>query len=354
MRILQIIPNLPSVSCGVGDYARLLSENLAGEHAISSQFLVPLQTGSPSHHPAPPSGYHYAASSGASLLESLETLYPDIDAVVLQFSPYGYQQRGIPFGLLKALQALLHRHPGLTLHTMFHELYATGPITTSAFWLGFLQKQIIRRLARLSHRRFTNRSLYARWIESVSPQHSSPVAAIPVFSNLGEALRPPLPSSRPAAMTLFRSGLRSEVDWEALQPHWEAAQVSQIHFIGRGNDLNPPPGFPLTVINHGHLPASQVTSLLQQTRLGYLDYYPGYLGKSGIFAAYAAHGIPTLLKKDAASTEDGLQKGMHYTLMESTAIPLPALNALSAHALTWYAPHSLHATTNLYAAALQP
>lgn len=353
MRILQIIPNVLSVSCGVGDYAHLLSEKLAQEYDINSHFLVPLPQGSPWAHSTPPSGYHYTTRTKASLLKSLESQYRDIDAILLQFSPYGYQPRGIPFGLLGALQTLLHRHPRLTLHTMFHELYATGPITSSSFWLCFLQKHIIRRLAKLSRSRFTNRSNYARWIESTVPRLPFPVATIPVFSNLGESPDLPLPSSRPATMTLFRSGLRSKVDWQALQPHLEAAQISRVHFVGGGSNLELPAEFPLPVTHHGHLPSLEIASLLQKTRLGYLDYYPGYLGKSGIFAAYTAHGVPVILKKDAASTEDGLQKGTHYTLLDDNAIPLATLNALSTHSLAWYAPHSLRATTSVYATALQ-
>jgi hypothetical protein len=71
------------------------------------------------------------------------------DHILLHYVNYGYQKRGVPFGLLSILRGMRRRHRG-TLLTVFHELYASGPPWGSAFWLQPLQVHLTKSVAHLS------------------------------------------------------------------------------------------------------------------------------------------------------------------------------------------------------------
>src|SRR6266513_2083086 len=68
----------------------------------------------------------------------LERSIQKYDHVLLHYVNYGFQKRGVPFRLLTILQALVEQHRGRMV-TIFHELYASGPPWTSAFWVRPLQ-----------------------------------------------------------------------------------------------------------------------------------------------------------------------------------------------------------------------
>jgi hypothetical protein len=83
--------------------------------------------------------------------------------------------------------------------------------------------------------------------------------------------------------------------------------------------------------------------LLSEHRYGLIDYPALQLAKSGVFAAYAAHGCVVLNTAPAAAAGDGLEPGRHYLALGSAA------GAHEAHATAaagtalhrWYAGHAL-------------
>ena len=71
-------------------------------------------------------------------------------AVVLHFSGYSYEKRGVPVWLVQGLRIWSRRAGRVPLLTIFHELYATGRPWQGAFWVSPLQKRIARSILNLS------------------------------------------------------------------------------------------------------------------------------------------------------------------------------------------------------------
>lgn len=137
--LLQIVPKVPGGIDGVGDYALTIATKLRDKFGCDTVFAT------------------FKTSSGETadgfevlwLSPVLDESSRKYDHVLLHYVNYGFQKRGIPFRLLSILRALRRQHRG-RLVTIFHELYASGPPWTSAFWLRPLQKHLAKAVARLS------------------------------------------------------------------------------------------------------------------------------------------------------------------------------------------------------------
>src|SRR4051812_21334913 len=99
--VLQIIPQLPGTFDGVGDYALNLARALSADHGLTSTFLVAGKTSATSKD-------DYAVISGLNSAESTE-LAQAHEHVILHYVNYGYQARGVPFGL-RSFVKQLRRH----------------------------------------------------------------------------------------------------------------------------------------------------------------------------------------------------------------------------------------------------
>jgi len=112
--------------------------------------------------------------------------------------------------------------------------------------------------------------------------------------------------------------------------------------------------YALPVESMGMLSKDDASELLKVSRVGYLDYFDGYLAKSGIFAAYCAHGLVPLLLHKNRSDADGLTMATHYWVTEQ----MPAETGLAAQQRTaekacqWYGDHSLAETARIVASRL--
>jgi hypothetical protein len=136
--LLQIVPRLPGGIDGVGDYALTLAAKLRDKFGCDTVFATP-EIASPTR----------ARDFAAVPLDGLADVGQQFDRIVLHYVNYGYQKRGIPFGLLSILRQLRRQHRGTVL-TIFHELYASGPPWRSEFWLQPLQIRLAKSFARLS------------------------------------------------------------------------------------------------------------------------------------------------------------------------------------------------------------
>ena len=110
----------------------------------------------------------------------------------------------------------------------------------------------------------------------------------------------------------------------------------------------------LEVESIGMAAPEAASRLLAESRAGFLDYFDGYLGKSGIFAAYSAHALLPLLLFENHSEADGLEINRHFwaaaALPEETGAI--AQQEVAAQARRWYDLHGAAAATQAYAAAL--
>ncbi len=333
-RLLHLLPRVPPAICGVGDQTTYLAETLLAEHGIESEFLV--------------AGHELG--SPQELWPKLEAQSNRADAVTIQYSCYGFQKRGIPFHLIRAVKRLRQSQPNLPVLTMFHELAASGPITSSAFWLGRIQRSLVARLARLSTAVRTNRVAYQKELESLAPAHAGNIVSMPIFSNFGETANPLQIDQRNRTLLLFQPPAYDRLQpsafwksWEQLRNHLQPAETI---IAGRAKALPEGPNIrPVGVVS-----AAEAAQLLAKSAWGLVDYYSGYIGKSSLFAGFAGHGIATFTPADICGADEGLFAGRHYTITDSTA-PLPNAAELQARATTlhqWYQPHSQKATAESY------
>src|ERR1041385_256968 len=173
--VLQIVPHLPGSFDGVGDYALNLARALSVEHGITTTFLVAGKTS-------------VRSKDGHTIISGLDNADAAVLArthehVILHYANYGYQRRGVPFALRRFAKQLRQQLRGRWV-TMFHELYASGGPTQSAFWLRPFQVGIARDLIDASSCCVVSNAPIEQAIHAYDPRED--VRGVPIMSNLGE------------------------------------------------------------------------------------------------------------------------------------------------------------------------
>ena len=277
-------------------------------------------------------------------------------SLLMHFSGYGYEQRGLCFWLLREVERAKARlRDRLRVVTMFHELFASGPLWGSAFWLSPLQARIARKLARLSDAIWTNTDSHGRWLrEQVGP--STPITVQPVFSTVGEPEHRTPTSGREPSLVVFGSVSTRRRALAALPRYVEALGrqgISEILEVGSGEATSwTAQGLKLRFL--GRMEKPDLRALLERSAFGLIEYPPNCLGKSTVFAAYAVHGCVSINVADAGHDSDGLQSGQHFvSLSHDTLLPTDpkALEAMASAAFNWYTPHSLPRQATAFAAS---
>ncbi len=280
-------------------------------------------------------------------------------SVLLHYSGYGYQRRGVPLALLRQLRDLRQEwQAGLRLVSYFHESYAQGPPWSSAFWLSGLQSRLGLQLARMSDAVCTNAQPHADWLLSAHERLQGQVHVLPVFSAIGEPESPPAvetPTAREPVALVFGAPLtraRALRATETLAASLRAHGVERLLEVGPGGPQGAPAGLPVQHL--GRLETPALHALLTRVQAGLIDYPPSLLGKSSVFAALAAHGVPVLNTRAHDHDADGLHAGQHYLHLaepDRPAMPkglretAPCLGrqadwqAVARAALDWYRPH---------------
>ncbi|MBC7489307.1 MAG: hypothetical protein H7240_04280 [Glaciimonas sp.] len=266
---------------------------------------------------------------------------------VLHYSGYGYAKRGAPLWLLNKAQA---DRPNIKIFgVFFHELYAFGPPWKSAFWVSPLQRRIARRLAEMSDFWITNREGSARWLRRFAGE--KPHAVLPVFSNVGET--PVYSNERIPKIVVFGSASLRMATYRAAGEalfSWAHEQGLELHDIGPTIDdsvlVQALHG--AGVVLHGRLEAAEVSKQLSNAMFGVLAYPLDYVAKSGVFAAYCAHGVCPILISKSFAPADGLTEGNHYIAgLPVQAMQLSAAKDIGSAAWSWYQPHQIMAHVNI-------
>jgi hypothetical protein len=182
--------------------------------------------------------------------------------------------------------------------TFFHELYATGWPWRRAFWQSARQRRVAERIARASDALMTNREQSARWLESVTGRPAGSVPHLPVPSNVGEPESVPAYEDRPPHAVVF-GGVGHKRKFLTGHGARRTAQACRALGITRITDIGAPTPIDhrpfkeagVEVVQTGYLPKEEVSALLLDARVGFADYNPDYLEKSGVLAAYSAHGV---------------------------------------------------------------
>jgi glycosyltransferase involved in cell wall biosynthesis len=349
MEIVQVVPSFPPAVSGVGDYALVLAEELRRRHNLHSRFIV----GDPEWAGASEAHGFQVIKAPARTPKSLARLLSEQAGVglpvLLHYVGYGYEKRGCPLWLVKGIEQW-RRAPGGRLVTMFHELFAFGPPWRSSFWTSPLQRRLTTRLAGMSDHCVTNIRRFARYLESRLAANSQRVSVLPVFSNVGEFYQHG--RRRNNEMVIFGGAGWREAAYvnskDALIEICRALNIDQIHDIGPR--LSARFELPARIEWHGPLPASEVGEVMRNARFGFFTYPTPYLGKSGIFAAYASHGlVPITVDENDETNEDQLQINDHFLTCGSLPRNTDGVSTIEEQVHAWYAKHRLAVQAQKYA-----
>lgn len=336
-RIVQITPAYPPTISGVGDYAALLYQafltmgyeikTLVSTATAETDGVLVLQ--------------HKGNTTLANALESA-------DVVLLHFSGYGYARWGLCHWLVDGLRQWKEGSTKRRLVTLFHEVYASGPFWRTTFWTMLPQRQIALHLAQLSDAAFVTSHAGYEQLNDLHP--AIPLEVLPVFSNVGEPnKRLPLLDRDPLAIVFGGSSGRSKTYQaarraeDALAAGFDQLGITQVIDIGPG-DCAPVQlaGRPLK--NLGILPAQEISNCLGQSRIGLIDYPRHVLTKSGIAAAYFAHGLLMVNMSCVGVLPDDLQEGREFVGLAHMHNGVYEPQEVASDGLAWYLTHNADIT----------
>lgn len=354
MRLISIVNGLPPRIDGIGDYALSLARQIKKDFGIQTHFIV----GDPAWDgPASLEGFPISKleeRSRARFLQLLKIETGDDSITLLHYGGYGYATRGCPLWLVDGLQQWREETGNRFLITMFHELYASGPPWTSAFWLSPLQRNLAARLSRSSDQYLTSRQRYAEMVCKWSPGKHESARSLPVFSSIGEPDSVlPLIERRRRLVVFGTPGRRIQVykrSADALNRICRRLCIEEILDIGRPLDIDASEVMRIPVTVCGELSGIEVSGFLSDAVAGVLDYPAEMLGKSTIFAAYCAHRImPIIAAYGKSSQADGLEADTHYWPSDNNSekLDIAVAQAMADNAYAWYQAHdlSIHAKT---------
>ena len=291
-RILQIVPRVPGGLDGVGDYALTLAAKFRDKFQCATAFATPDASSSTTVR-------GFEVRSLARVCNHVQ----EFDHILLHYVNYGYQKRGIPFGLLSILRRVRRQHRG-KLVTIFHELYASGPPWRSEFWLQPLQIYLAKSIARLSDECIVSSEDFLRELQRLVP--NAPAHLHPVPSGLEEpalsagqiADRDPHRWVIVGGTVLVERSLRSFC--ENLRRIPDSIAPRTLIVVGGHN--NPRTRSLLTDLvvessYHPEITAADASQILQTCSFAWLDYFHrpdvafSMILKSSAYAAACAHGI---------------------------------------------------------------
>lgn len=342
-KILVIVPRLPPSIDGLGDYGLNLARQMRLDFGVITEFVVadPNWMGSTEIE-----GFHVHALKSRSATE-LVTFLKSFNTVLLHYVGYGYAKRGCPLWLVDGLELWYNSSPQKKLITMFHELFAFGPIWTSQFWTSPVQRWLVFRLLKITTHSLTSKNSYAEILKSYSTDKNQVIDVLPVFSNIGELENNPRLVDRKKNLVVFGgAGWRSRVYNESQK---ELSRVVRELKIENIIDIGSPLAFKIPPIENreiqimGNLPSEAISKILAESVVGFFNYPPGYLAKSGIFASYCSHGVVPVGHWPKEQVADGLEEGIHYWLVDknSQTMNLSDAQETANQAFAWYQGHRL-------------
>jgi hypothetical protein len=357
IRLIHITPELPPAVGGVADYTTILNQRLvevsdgALEPVMVHAGKAPAETIEVDFPVADLSG----AQSAAILANTIRELTDATDGrtvVLLEYSGYGYAARGAPMWLASGLKQVCGEN-GVPLLTMFHEISASSwKPWTSTFWLSPLQSWVARRIAQCSVGLMTTHPTGAETLRQFVDQ-DTPVDVCPVFSNVGEPEERPTFEVRAPQAVIF-GGSRTKTALydthrdatETVLRNWDIDTVIDVG----PSDAVAPDALSMSVDIRGLQPAHTISKLLLGARIGLLHYPAAYATKSGILAAYMAHGVvPVLVAPKPFGGR--LEAGTHFASSSDNSddVDLSAGSNIGRVAIDWYDrhAHSRHAATTL-------
>lgn len=231
-----------------------------------------------------------------SVLERTHCSTGAIEALIIQYSGYGFNSTGAPSWLPKELALFRNQHPDTRIVTFFHEMYASSPIWTRGFWHSGRQRSVVKELVKVSDHIFTNCLEHQNRLSVIFgvPEVALSTQAVP--SNVGEPgldSLTPANDREPTAIVFGGMGIRDMVlkgNPAALAAVLKKFSIKRVFEIGPGSSQAA--GELLDVVEFlGVLEAQEISRRLMKSRYGLISYPVEFLGKSTVFSAFQSHGL---------------------------------------------------------------
>lgn len=314
--MIHIVPSIPPSFNGLGDYCYQLWKHWPSSRPEWHLAVAVVPPGAKEAWPE--AHIHSFELSTSGLFETL--LKSGAKTAVLHYVGYGYERRGAPAWLPKALADWKAKSGG-KLVVMFHELYATGPPWKSEFWFCLPQKRIASRLAKLADRWITSCPRYVRVLCEILGAEASRGEMIPVGSNI-EPIQPPdqvrswppdaggkikvavfgMPLTRLRALKAHKNLLRSLLERDLVE---EVLLVGKSDKAGAFADETKQfihaSGMPSLFTEALDLPVEEVSKRLLNCHIGLVQNSFEILYKSTAYSAFATHGVLPIIPSDSLS-----------------------------------------------------
>jgi hypothetical protein len=223
----------------------------------------------------------------------------------LQYVPYSFQKKGLPFGFAKRLAKM---GKGKKWHIMFHELWVFPSISYKMRLLTFLQKKIIYNLISLINPKCVTTSipLYQQKLQNVNK-----VFILPLFGNINIASTKNIAyqDHNDVLIAVYFGSFSKNLDEFKKQIKW-LKQYSEYHkkkvelkIAGNSGHTK---DYSITiakniigdkaVVEYGYLPDKTISEILSTADIGVSRACYSNFGKSGSTIAMLEHGLPVLLR----------------------------------------------------------
>lgn len=218
--------------------------------------------------------------------------------ILLEFTPLAYSRLGLSWPLL--LQVVRWRLNGCRVIAYFHEL----PFSNGRQWkrklAATLQRGYCVLLAAASSSSVQNQETGSRWLKLLCGAHR--LSFLPTCSNVGESTDPPPPKSRALQVVVFGSpGKRRHAHaLVASQGGYRHLFGANVNVIDIGEPMQLPQELIAEVSALGPLPVAKIQNHLLSSRFGFFYSEPDQFSKSGVFAAYCAHGVVPIIAHGTA------------------------------------------------------
>ncbi len=266
----------------------------------------------------------------------------NIQTLILNYSGYGYQKKGMPFWLADLIKGVRIK-TNIFVITFFHELYASGPFFSLSFWTHKFQKHIFRKILSASHKVICSNQRVASLIQKEDIIAESNIYKMPIFSNIGEPIIDKLSQNRNNQMVVFGTlGLREKVyQSKFFFDYINFLAIERVIDIGSGN-ISIPDSSDIRLDKCGFLSDNEISELLLISKWAAISYPCTLLAKSGVFAAYAAHAC-CVVNFDSDHDEhiyDGLKSELHY-VTPKTLLNQEIATSISLRLYDWYQEHNI-------------
>jgi len=346
VRLIHVTAELPPTVGGVADYSVILTRRLVKESSTPVEPVF-IRAGRTERREDPKIEYpvrdlHERTSTAAlaGTIGQLEEGAEGAVVVLLEYSGYGYAKRGAPLWLARGLRRVCGQGK-IPLVTVFHEISASGPFWSSAFWLAPLQRWISKTLLRLSRAALVNRPHGAKQLKEWS-NGSPEISFRSVFSNVGEPEERVPFDDRDRYAVAFGGADEKDTLYahsDQLRRIFEASGIDRVIDIG-----TPPKSSPSLPVQHdvlGVQSAETVGRWLQRARIGLAHRRLDLLPKSGVVVAYLAHGVPPVVLPNGTTEHPPvLSHGRHYVDLKRTGAQRIDWEEVSRHGYAWYQEHA--------------